>query len=127
MTVGHYAITRTAIADLVTDMLDGTLPGKLVFLDADDEVVATCFFAQPEAFQAAVDGLAFANSISPELDAPGGEIAYATFRNGDTDDDIIDCSVTATGGGGDIELTSITVIPGQVVLMDEGMFYLAPP
>lgn len=125
MTIAYFTVARNAMADALLALLDGTLPGKLIFYDIADEVVATLFFSSV-AFDPAVNGIAIANPITPETDAPGGEISYAVLHNGDTEQGIIGCSVTGPGGGGDIELTSITVVAGQVVGMDSGMSYTAP-
>jgi hypothetical protein len=126
MTVGYFMIARNAMADAVCGLLDGTLPGKLTFYDMSDVAVATITLAAPTAFMPASNGIALANTMVPEFNAPGGTIAYAVFENGDTDEGIMDCSVTGPGGGGDIELSSVIVTVGQKVVMENNLFYEAP-
>lgn len=125
MTVGHFMIARNAMANGVCGLLDGAQPGKLVFFDIDDEVVATVTMAAPQAFAPASNGIALANPTIPEINAPGGTIAYAEFQNS-ASQGVMDCSVTGPGGGGDIELSSIVVTVGQVLIMENNLLYEAP-
>lgn len=124
MAVTHPTAVRTGIADFVVDQLDeGTPPGKLVFQTSGDVAVATLTFANP-AFGAAVAGVATASAIVSDTNAAGGTIAKARLKNAALTDKII-CSVTATGGGGDIELSSVVVSAGQTVAMTS-LTYAAP-
>ena len=116
MAVTHPTAVRTGVADFVVDQLDeGTPPGTLVFQTSGDVEVATLTFANP-AFGAASSGIATAGSITADASATGGTIAKARMKNAAGTDKII-CSVTATGGGGDIELSSVVITAGQTVSM----------
>jgi hypothetical protein len=86
-----------------------------VFLAANDSTeIATLTMANPAAFQGAITGTATANTITQDSSATGGTIAFFKITNaaGTT---IIHGSVTAGGGGGDIELNSLVVSALQVV------------
>jgi hypothetical protein len=113
------------IADLVVDQLDlNTPPAKLIMQTAASATVATLTFANP-AFGAAASGVATANAIVADSSAVGGTISKAELRQGGSTA-IVLCSVTATGGGGDIQLNSVVISAGQQVSMTS-MTYAAPP
>ncbi len=119
MSVSHPTAVRTGIADFVVDQLDeGSPPGNLVFRTSGDVEVATLPFSAT-AFGAAVAGVATANAITSDASATGGTIAKATLENA-AGTAKINCSVTATGGGGDITLNSI-------VVSITSLTYTAPP
>ena len=125
MAVTHTTLVRTGIADFVVDQLDeGVPPGKLELLTSGDVSVATLTFANP-AFGAAASGTATAGTIVSDTNADGGTIAKAELRNAALTAKVL-CSVTATGGGGDIELSSVVVSAGQTVSMSS-LTYSAPP
>lgn len=124
MAVTHPTLVRTGIADHVVDQIDeGTPPGSLVFQTSGDVEVATLPFGNP-AFGAASNGVATANAITDDTSATGGTIAKARWKNAAGTDKVI-CSVTATGGGGDIELDSVVISAGQTVGMNS-LTYAAP-
>lgn len=114
MAVTHPTAVRTGVADFVVDQLDeGTPPGKIIFQTSGGVTVATLTFSNT-AFGAASSGTATANSITADTNAVGGTIAKAELRNAAGTAKVL-CSVTATGGGGDITLSSVIVSAGQTV------------
>lgn len=123
MAVTHPLLVRQNVANLITNYLDGT--GYLEFQTSGDVEVATLLFAS-DAFGAA-DGSAIctANAISSDTNATGGTIAKARLKDPGGVDKII-CSVTATGGGGDIELSSVVISAGQTVSITS-LTYTAMP
>lgn len=124
MAVTHPVAVRTALADFVVDQLDeGTPPGTLEFQTSGDVEVATLTLSTT-AFGAASSGTATAAAITSDTSATGGTIAKARLKNAAGTDKII-CSVTATGGGGDIELNSVVVSAGQTVSVSS-LTYSAP-
>ena len=124
MAVTHPTAVRTALADFVVDQLDvNTPPGKLIMQTAAAATVATLTFANP-AFGAAASGTATANAIVADTNAVGGTIAKAELRQGGATP-IVLCSVTATGGGGDIQLNSVVISAGQQVSLTS-LTYSAP-
>lgn len=125
MAVTHPTAVRTGIANHVVDQLDeGTPPGNLVFRTSGDVEVATLPFSAT-AFGAAANGVATAAAITSDTNATGGTIAKATLENA-AGTAKINCSVTATGGGGDIELSSVVVSAGQTVSVS-ALTYTACP
>jgi hypothetical protein len=124
MAVTHPTTIRDGICNYVVDQLDlNTPPGKLVFQTSGDVAVATLILSNP-AFGASSTGTATATAINPDTNAAGGTIAKARLRQG-SNTDVIICSVTATGGGGDITLNSVVISPGQQVSLTS-LTYSAP-
>lgn len=124
MAVTHPTAVRTGIADFVVDQLDeGTPPGKIIMQTSGGVTVSTLTFPNP-AFGAASSGTATAGSIVSDTNAVGGTIAKAELRNAAGTAKAL-CSVTATGGGGDIELSSVVISAGQTVALS-ALTYAAP-
>lgn len=124
MAVTHVTALRNTLCDAAVDAIDGGVgAGLLEFRTAGDVEVATLTFSDP-AFGAAVGGTATAAAITADSSATGGTIAKAALRTSTPADQIL-CSVTATGGGGDIELNSVVVSAGQTVSMSS-LTYSAP-
>lgn len=124
MAVTHPTAVRNAIADLVVDRIDaGPGAGTLEFQTSGDVEVATLTFSDP-AFGAASSGTATASAITSDTNATGGTIAKARAKDS-TGTEVFACSVTATGGGGDIQLSSVGVSAGQTVSMSS-LTYSAP-
>lgn len=110
MALTHVTAIRNTLADAVVDALDaGTTDanGDLVIMDSGDTEVATLGLSNP-AFGAAASGTATANSISDDTNATGG--TAAKFKMQDRDNgEVFRGTVTATGGGGDLELSSVSI------------------
>jgi hypothetical protein len=129
MSVVHTTTIRNGLADYVVDQIDtGGSNGVLQFQTSGDAEVATLAFAAT-AFGGATGGTATAAGITADSDAAGGTIAkariYKTADGITPTTEILSCSVTATGGGGDIELNSLVVSAGQEVSMTS-LTYSAP-
>ena len=124
MAVTHPTAVRNSVADLVVDLIDaGSGAGYLEFQTSGDTEVATLPFSDP-AFGAASSGTATASAISSDTSATGGTIAKARAYDSD-DTEVFACSVTATSGGGDIELSSVVISAGQTVSVSS-LTYSAP-
>lgn len=124
MAVTHPTLVRTGIADFVCAQLnEGTPPGKIIFQTSGGVTVSTLTFANA-AFGAAVAGVATAAAIVADTNAVGGTIAKAEWRNAAGTAKVL-CSVTATGGGGDITLNSVVISAGQQVSLSS-LTYTAP-
>lgn len=124
MSLSHIESLRNAMADLVVDAIDaGAGAGNLVFRTSGNAEVATLPFSDP-AFGNAAGGTATANPITSDTNATGGTIA--NFRVQDSNaNQVFDGTVTATGGGGDITLSSVVISPGDTVEMS-ALSYTAP-
>jgi hypothetical protein len=124
MAVTHAAALRTVLADAAVDSIDnGAAAGTLEFQTSGNVEVATLTFSDP-AFGGASGATATASAISSDTNATGGTIAKAVLQDSDGNDKIL-CSVTATGGGGDIELSAVAVSAGQTVSVSS-LTYTAP-
>lgn len=124
MSVVHASATRNALADLVVDSIDVSGPGTIEFQTSGGTEVATLPFSNP-AFGAASAGIATANAITSDTNATGGTVAKAVFKDG-AGTTILTCSVTATSGGGDIELSAVVITAGQTVSMASLTYESAP-
>jgi hypothetical protein len=124
MAVTHPTGVRNGLADYVVDLIDaGAGAGTLIFQTSGDVEVATLTFSDP-AFGAASSGTATANAITADSSATGGTIAKAVAKDSSANT-VFTCSVTATGGGGDIEMNSVTVSAAQEVQCSS-LTYSAP-
>lgn len=124
MAVTHPTSVRNSLADLVVDLIDaGAGAGTLEFQTSGNVEVATLTFSDP-AFGAASSGTATASAITSDTNATGGTIAKAVAKDS-SGNTVFTCSVTATGGGGDIELSSVSVSAGQTVAVSS-LTYSAP-
>jgi hypothetical protein len=125
MAVTHSTAARNLAADQILALINaGTPPGKLVFLTGASAAVASCTFATT-AFGATAAGTATAAAIADDTNAVGGTIAKFEMRNA-AGTMIVSGSVTATGGGGDIEMNSLVVSAGQTVHVSS-LTYTAMP
>jgi hypothetical protein len=125
MAVTHPTAVRQGICNFVVDQLDeGTPPGTLVFQTSGDVEVATLTLANPAFGAADGSATATAGTIVSDSSATGGTIAKARLKNQAGTDKII-CSVTASGGGGDIDLSSVIVSAAQTVSVSS-LTYTAP-
>lgn len=120
MAVTHETAARNGIADYIVDQLDG---GTLVINTSGDVEVATLTFGTP-AFGAAAAGVATANAITDDSSATGGTAAKCVLKTSGATA-VVNGSVTATGGGGDIELSSTTIGAGDTVSVSS-LTYTAP-
>jgi hypothetical protein len=116
MTLTHSTAIRSVLADALVDAVDGgsgDANGDLVFMTSGDVEVATLAFANP-AFGAASSGVATANAIADDTNATGGTVELFKIQNL-ANTEVVRGSVTATSGGGDIELSSVVVGVGDTV------------
>ena len=105
---------RNAAANAVVDLVDaGAGAGTIEIQTSGDVEVATLTFSDP-AFDDAAAGVATANAITSASSATGGTAAKFVVKdsNGTA---VFSGTVTATSGGGDIELSSTTIGAGSTV------------
>lgn len=116
MAITHETAVRNALANLIDDQVNAgaTNPGgRIVFQTTGDVEVATCEFGAT-AFGAAAAGIITANAITDDTNATGG--TTTKFKITDRDNTtVLTGTVTATSGGGDIELSSTTIGAGDTV------------
>jgi hypothetical protein len=125
MAVTHPAAVRDVIANAVCDSIDdGAGAGTLIFQTSGDVEVATCTFSDP-AFGAASSGTCTASTITDDTSAAGGTTTKFKIQDSNSADKGFAGSVTATSGGGDIELSSTTIGVGDTVSVTS-LTYSAP-
>lgn len=98
-------------------------PGTLVFLTSGNMPVATLHLS-PDAFGVRALGSAPFNPIERDSNATGGRIDKFSIRDGNGVERLSG-TVTIKGGGGDLEVASVDVAPGQTVRAPS-MIYTAP-
>lgn len=131
MALGFSTTLRNARATAIRDALDaGSGPGVIEFYDGArpatggtaTTLLATCTLADPSGtisngvftLGAVVDGTGTAGATA------GGKTAtWARLKDSDGTF-VMDASVSATGGGGDIQLNSTTIATGQTVKVTSG-------
>lgn len=126
MALTHTTTVRNGIADYVVDSVDGgsgDANGDLVFMTSGDVEVATLAFSST-AFGAASSGTATAASITADSSATGGTAALFKFQN-KSNAEVLRGTVTASGGGGDIEVSSTAIGAGDTVSVSS-LTYSAP-
>lgn len=120
MTLTHSTAIRNSLADLVVDAIDvGTTDatGDIIIQTVADAILCTVTFANP-AFGGASSGTATGSTFPREGTATGaGTATKFRVRNRDNTE-IFQGTVTATGGGGDMELSSTTIAINDVVRLN---------
>lgn len=125
MAVTHPTDVRNGIADYVVDLIDAGGAGTIVFQDggSSDSAVATLTFSAT-AFGAATAGVATAAAITDDTNCNAGTVTKFTVFSGAADS-CFTGSVTATGGGGDIILSSTSIGQGDTISISS-LTYEAP-
>ena len=124
MSITHGTNARNAAADAVVDSIDAGGAGTLQFQTSGGTPVATLTFGAT-AFGSASAGVATANAITSDSSAAGGTTTKGVVKSG-AGTVIINFTVTATGGGGDIELSSTTIATGSAVSVSSLTYTAAP-
>jgi hypothetical protein len=125
MAVTHPTDVRNGIADLVVDLIDAGGAGTIVFQDgsSSDSDVATLTFSAT-AFGAAANGIATAAAITDDTDCNTGDVSKFTVFSG-AGDSCFTGSVTTSGSGGDIILSSTAIGNGDTISISS-LTYEAP-
>ena len=125
MAVTHPTDVRNDIADLVVDKIDAGGAGTIQFQDGSqsDSDIATLTFSAT-AFGGAANGIATAAAITDDTDCNAGTVSKFTVFSG-AGDSCFTGSVTATGGGGDIILSSTSIGQGDTISISS-LTYEAP-
>ncbi len=102
--------TRNVLCNALVDLIDvGTGNGKMLIVTGADVEVATVVFQAP-AFGNAATGAAVASTITKDSSATGNASAVDVCIVEDKDAlEVFRGTVTVTAGGGDLELTDLTI------------------
>lgn len=124
MSIRLSTIARNAAADAVVDLVDaGAGPGTLKIYtgaqpaDGDTEATGTLLVSIPfddPAFAAASGGTAAASDPDPVTAVASGTAASFVVEDS-TGANVFNGSVSATGGGGDLQLATTTITAGVAV------------
>lgn len=124
MALTHVSTTLQAACNSVVDLLDvGASAPTIDLAIADNTVSATIVLDATNAFGDATDASPSVATITgtPEDASATGNAAEVTkciFYNGDTGpDEVMRGTVSITGGGGDMELTSLVIAAGEKVTL----------
>jgi hypothetical protein len=123
MAVTHPTAIRNDIANLIVDKIDAGGAGSIEFQTSASAVIATLAFSAT-AFDAAANGVAAAASITDDTDCEPGTVAKFVVKSGGAAT-IFEGTVTATGGGGDIILSSVAIGDGDTISISS-LTYEAP-
>ena len=127
MAITHPTTIRNGIADYVVDQIDaGAGAGDIqIATTAFGTILATLACSDPAAGNAA-SGVATFNAITDDSSADAtGTAAVFRIRDSDTNE-VFQGTVTATGGGGDMELSSISIVATDIVSLNGTNTYTAP-
>ncbi len=117
MAITHPTNIRNVIADAVVDAIDsGTTAteGKLRIYDSGKVTLLAELDCSNPAFGAAASGTSTAAAITDATAGASGTAAEFEFVDRDGNE-VFSGSVTATGGGGDLELNSVSIANGATV------------
>ena len=121
MAVTHPSSTRSLIADTVLGQLSSAAVFSLK-ASASTTIVVTIF--DTTAFAAASSGQSTANAITDGTASTAGTVTICAIANSGSTVQIFG-SVTSSGGGGDLELSSNVISSGQNVSITS-LTYTAP-
>ena len=117
MALTHSTAVRNTLADAIDAAVNGgsgDAQGDLIIMTSGDVEVATILLSAT-AFGAASSGtITLAGTPLSDSSATGGTAALFKFQNL-SNTEIFRGTVTSTGGGGDIELSSTTIGAGDTV------------
>ena len=125
MAVTHPTDVRDGIANYVVDLIDAGGDGTMVLhvgAQSDSDRATLTFSAT--AFGAATGGIATAATITDDTDCNAGTVSKFTVFSG-TGDSCFTGTVTATGAGGDIILSSTAIGSGDTISIS-ALTYEAP-
>ena len=116
---------RTLITNTVLGMIStGSTFGQLVLQDSGSTALVILTMAST-AFGAASSGVATANAISTGTVTVAGTATKGIIRTSTQQNTVVLFSVTSTGGGGNLELSSAVLSTGQFVEITS-LTYTAP-
>lgn len=122
MDVTHSIEARQAAADALLALVDG---GDLVILDSADVVLARAALSATAAGATDGSGIATFNAIADSTVLVDGTAAKCEFQNSAGAARIFG-NVTATGGGGVVELVTTQLVTGQVVDITSATYEALP-
>ena len=116
MSLVHTTAVRNTLADAIdTAVNQGSAAGNFIVQDSGDVVLAEITLQDP-AFGASSSGTITLAGTPLEDSSADASGTAAKFRFRDSDDtEIFRGTITATGGGGDVEIDNTSIAVGQIV------------
>jgi len=116
MSLVHTTTVRNTLADAIDDAVNqGSGAGNIIVMESDDTVLSEITLDDP-AFGAASSGTITLAGVPLEDTSADATGTAAKFQFRDSDDtEIFEGTITATGGGGDIEIDNTSIASGQIV------------
>ncbi len=127
MTIAHLTAVRNVLADAVDNYINTTGGGTAKLRIRDGSTTIVDFDLANPAFGAAASGVITVSGSLPiaAVAVASGEVDGFQLLARDGTSVVVSGTVTATGGGGDIEVTNINVASGQDCELDS-LTYTAP-
>jgi hypothetical protein len=113
MALDHETAVRDVLADAIDTAVNASGAGNCVFDTSGDVEVATIVLSAT-AFGASSSGTITLASTTDDTSATGGTVAKFKFETG-ASTRIFGGTVTAPAGGGDMEMSSLSVGAGDTV------------
>ena len=108
-------VARSAGCDAIVDLFDNGVGTAILRITDSSNVVLSEHNLSNPAFSSATNGVVTANNIADDTSTNATGTA-AKCKWYDRDNTLIlSCTVTALGGGGDIELNSLSIVSGTTV------------
>lgn len=127
MALTHQTAARDAMVDALTALVDVGGAGTIQISTTEDDYVGAELLAQipfgGTAFGASSGGVATVNGLplnDPSADGTGTALFMRVIDGGTTE--IFKGTVTATSGGGDLELTSTSITATEQVNLTAGTY-----
>lgn len=125
MAVTHTSSMRSLISDQVTAQADVGTTQAIVSLQASASTeIVTCQMAATS-FGVSSSGLSTAAAIQDGTASTAGTVTLGQILSSTQRNEVCAFSVTSTGGGGDLELSSNVISSGQTVSITS-LSYTAP-
>lgn len=121
MALTHVTAVRNSLATIISTAVDaGSGAGKVQITKTNNDYTGTNLLAEitlaDPAFGAASGGTITAAGVPKEDSSANNSGSAVQFRVVDsTDTEVFKGTVTATGGGGDMELSSVAITAGDAV------------
>lgn len=124
MAITHDDTIRNAFCTTVSGAIDAGGAGSLILQTGAAVEVATVTF-NATSFGAPAAGVMTANAFTGDPSATGGTTTICQIQSGAAAD-VFAGTVTSTGGGGDVELSTNVIPPGSPVDITSATYTACP-
>lgn len=114
MAITHVTAVRNSLAGVISAAADAGAGAALIVLRTAANAEVATLTMSATAFGAAASGVITANAITSDTNATGGTVANFILTDSNSNE-VYSGTVTVTGGGGDLELSSLAIGAGDTV------------